>query len=113
MVVAMPPPGAAELAARRTYLPRAVPLVKRIAAVPGDTVCARGAEVTVNGHLAAIRRRSDGVGRPLPWWSGCKKLGRDAYLLLGTSPDSFDGRHFGLTAKGDILGEARLLWPAD
>jgi conjugative transfer signal peptidase TraF len=112
MVAAMPPAGAAELAARRQYLPREVPLVKRIAAVPGDTVCAEDARVTVNGRLVAVRRRSDGLGRPLPWWSGCETLEKDAYLLLGTSPDSFDGRNFGVTAKDEILGYASLLWAA-
>lgn len=112
MVAAMPPPGAAELAARRRYLPREVPLVKKVAAVTGDTVCAEGERVTVNGQLAAVRQRSDGLGQPLPWWSGCVKLGTDAYLLLGASPDSFDGRYFGITARDGILGEVKLLWPA-
>lgn len=112
MVAAMPPPGAAELAARRRYLPREVPLVKRVAAVNGDTVCAEDERVTVNGRLAAVRQRSDGLGQPLPWWSGCVELGTDAYLLLGASPDSFDGRYFGITARDAILGEAKLLWTA-
>ncbi|HET6942116.1 MAG TPA: S26 family signal peptidase [Sphingomicrobium sp.] len=112
MVAAMPPPAAVELAARRRYLPRNVPLVKRVAAVPGDSVCADGERVTVNARLAAVRWRSDGLGRPLPWWSGCVKLGTNAYLLLGTSPDSFDGRYFGATPRDGILGEAKLLWPA-
>jgi conjugative transfer signal peptidase TraF len=113
MVAAVPPLSVAELGARRHYLPRGVLLVKRVAAVPGDIACAKDARVTVNGRLAAVRRRSDNLGRPLPWWSGCVELRSDSYLLLGTSPDSFDGRYFGITPRAGILGEARLFWPAD
>lgn len=110
MVLARVPERWRRLAAIRRYIPINVPLVKRVAAEPGDTVCAAEAIVFVNGRPVAERRRRDGVGRPLPWWNGCVTLRRGALLLLMDAPESFDGRYFGPTARGDIIGEARRLW---
>ena len=98
------------LAARRHYLPANVPLLKRVAAAPGDRVCAFEAWVFVEGRLAAVRRRFDGLGRPVPWWRGCVTLDDGALLLLMDDPASFDGRYFGPTAARAIVGKAEPLW---
>lgn len=98
------------LAGNRRYIPINVPLVKRVAAEPGDSVCARGHEIFVNGRWVAERREADGRGRAMPWWSGCVTLRHGALFLLMDSPDSFDGRYFGPTERADIIGRARLLW---
>src|SRR3546814_4238719 len=55
MVIARLPGEFRMFAARRHYLPANVPLVKRVAAVPGDKVCAVGARIFVNGRLVASR----------------------------------------------------------
>ncbi|WP_255247210.1 S26 family signal peptidase [Sphingopyxis sp. GW247-27LB] len=111
MVIARVPAEFRMFAARRRYLPANVPLVKRVAAMAGDEVCAAGARVTVNGHIVARRLDRDGAGRPMPWWSGCAELAADEYFLLMTdSAASFDGRYFGITEAGDIVGKARLIW---
>jgi conjugative transfer signal peptidase TraF len=110
MVIARLPSEFRALAARRRYLPLAVPLVKRVAAVSGDRVCALGHRITINGEIVAWRRRFDGRGRPMPWWRGCTLLRGGAVLLLMDSPSSFDGRYFGPTLEGDIVGRAHLLW---
>lgn len=110
MVIARPPERYRLLAARRHYLPLNVPLVKRIAAVPGDTVCALGQEIFVNGRWIAERRTRDGKGRLMPWWSGCVTLRHGFLLLLMDSPMSFDGRYFGPTDPRDIVGKVRLIW---
>jgi conjugative transfer signal peptidase TraF len=110
MVVARVPEGWRMFAARRRYIPANVPLVKRVAAVPGDRVCAVGSVILVNDASVAARRPADGGGRPMPGWSGCVTLRNGAHLLLMDSADSFDGRYFGPTRGGDILGEAYLLW---
>ena len=110
-VIAWPPAPARALAAERGYLPSNVPLVKRVAAVRGDRVCAAGEAVFVNGRVEVLRRSVDGVGRPLPWWTGCFDLQEGQYLLLMPgSAASFDGRYFGVTERRDLVGTARLLW---
>lgn len=98
------------LAARRHYLPANVPLIKRVAAAPGNRVCAFEAWVFVEGRIAAVRRRFDGLGRPLPWWRGCTTLEGGAMLLLMDDPASFDGRYFGPVAARTIVGKAVPLW---
>jgi conjugative transfer signal peptidase TraF len=109
--VARPPADARRLAADRRYLPAGVPLVKRVAGVAGDRICARGAHVAVNGRLAAFRRSFDPSGRPMPSWSGCRTLASgEIFLLSSGRPLAFDGRYFGPTSAADIVGRARLLW---
>jgi len=97
-------------AARRHYLPANVPLIKRVAAVSGDRICAKGRLVFVNGEAVAARRRLDAAGRVMPVWHGCKVLRDAQILLLMDAPDSFDGRYFGVTLRRDIIGKAVLLW---
>lgn len=111
MVIAWVPAPARMLAARRHYLPANVPLVKRVAAIAGDTICAVGPLVSVNGRMVAERRRFDPSHRRLPWWEGCVTLGKGELLLLMThAPSSFDGRYFGPTRASDVIGRARLVW---
>jgi conjugative transfer signal peptidase TraF len=110
MVIARVPQRWRTFAARRHYIPANVPLVKRVAAVPGDHICVVGSVILVNGAPVAVGRPVDGRGQPMPGWSGCVTLRNGAHLLLMDSPDSFDGRYFGPTRRGDIVGEAYLLW---
>lgn len=99
------------LAADRHYLPANVPLVKRVAAMPGDRVCARGNLIFVNGKPAAARLKTDALGRVMPWWQGCLRLGANQLLLLMTdSPASFDGRYFGASDSRHLIGRAHPLW---
>lgn len=111
MVVARLPASMRRLAAERHYLPANVPLVKRIAAVEGDHVCAIGEWVFVNGSLRATRLNEDRRGRTMPWWTGCETLGRGRFLLLMSGQaGSFDGRYFGPVGSHQIMGKAVLLW---
>lgn len=109
-VIARLPERARRLAAERHYLPANVPLVKRAAALGGDRVCALGSIISVNGVATVTRRRADPKGRPMPWWSGCRRLAHGHYFLLTEDPLSFDGRYVGVTADAEILGRAELLW---
>lgn len=111
LVLAWAPPAARRLAARRFYLPATVPLVKRVAALAGDTVCADGAAVRINGWQVATRLPADREGRPLPAWSGCRTLGPDqVFLLMAAVPDSFDGRYFGPIGTRAVIGRLVPLW---
>ena len=111
MVIARVPDPWRMMAAQRRYIPANVPLVKRVAAVAGDEVCALGHEIFVNGKWLVERRDADARGRPMKGWSGCVRLrGRQLFLLMPGSPASFDGRYFGVTEGGLVVGKARLLW---
>lgn len=108
LAVARLPLAVRSLSDRRGYVPARVPIIKRVAALPGDYVCARGAVLLVGGR-AVDRQRRDSVGRRLPWWDGCGRLARGV-LLLGEHPESFDGRYFGPVSSDLILGKATPLW---
>ena len=113
MVVALPPPAAARLAAERGYLPRGYPLVKRVAGVAGDGVCARGSRFVVGTRFGVMRLSADRSRRLLPRWTGCRRLLASEVVLLGTAePGSFDSRYFGPVATSLVIGKARLLWAA-
>ncbi|MDT9598622.1 S26 family signal peptidase [Sphingosinicella sp. GR2756] len=110
LVVARVPERYRQLAAERRYLPINVPLVKRVAAAGGDQVCAQGPNIFVNGRRVMERLFVDSAGRKMPLWRGCVRLrGRQLFLLMDT-PASFDGRYFGISEGGDVVGKARLIW---
>ncbi|MGH6820630.1 MAG: S26 family signal peptidase, partial [Methylocella sp.] len=108
-VLARLPGPVRRFAAERHYLPLNVPLVKRVAGVPGDRICARGATIYRNGEPIAVRRMRDARGRLLPGWTGCRRLGADELFLLNAPADSFDGRYFGITQRADVIGKAHKL----
>lgn len=110
MAIARTPTTFRRLAAERRYLPENVPLVKRVAGIAGDRICASGEAVTVNGRRVATRLAKDGSGRPMPWWRGCRVLQAGELFLLMDAPASFDGRYFGISEQTDIVGRAYPLW---
>jgi conjugative transfer signal peptidase TraF len=110
MVVARLPLRTRDLADGRYYLPINVPLVKRVAAIAGDEVCALGTSIYRDGRWIAVRKMVDGKGRTMPRWQGCHILRGGQVFLLMDAPDSFDGRYFGITEPADIIGKARPLW---
>lgn len=111
MVVARVPAHLRALASERGYIPAKVPLVKQVAALSGDTVCALGQEILLNGQQVGERLLADGNGRILPVWQGCVRL-RDGqyFLFMRGIASSFDGRYFGLSEATDIIGRAQPLW---
>jgi len=111
LVVVKPPEPLAAFLADGGYLGRGAPLLKRIAALPGQTVCREGAEVKVEGVTWAEARERDRTGRMLPAWSGCRRL-RDGevFLLNWNEPDSLDGRYFGPLPVSSLAGRAVPLW---
>ena len=63
LVAAMPPPRIASFLARGGFLPRGVPLLKHIAALPGQTACRMGDIVTVDGKTVGLALDRDHLGR--------------------------------------------------
>jgi conjugative transfer signal peptidase TraF len=84
-----------DLADRRGYLPRHRKLVKIVAARVGDAVCRMGPRMWIAGYSAVWSRRTDGEGRPLPAWHGCRVLKAHEVFVLGFHANSFDSRYFG------------------
>lgn len=105
-------PGAwGRMFAERGYLPANVPLLKRIAAVTGSTICRHGAAVAIDGQQQAMALTVDRLGRPMPVWSGCHVLGAaEVFLLIGDHPASLDGRYFGATERAAVVGRAIPIW---
>lgn len=110
MVLVTPPESIADMAARRGYLPRDVPLIKQVAAIGGDHVCAKGDIITVNGDTVAVRQKADSAGRPLPWWQGCRVLSPGEILFLMPAAQSLDGRYFGPLSSVHVIGRLVPLW---
>jgi conjugative transfer signal peptidase TraF len=110
VVVVRLPGNVAQLAASRGYLPQHVPLLKRIAAVAGQSVCSRGGLLAIDGQRVATAREVDFAGRPLHAWSECRALVDDEVLVLSEHPSSFDSRYFGPVRTRQIDGHAIALW---
>lgn len=77
--------------------------IKRVTAMEGDRVCARGRGVIV-GPVHVQRRDSDHNGHELPSWDGCHLLQAGEFFLLGDTQDSFDSRYFGAVKQSQIEG---------
>jgi conjugative transfer signal peptidase TraF len=106
-----PPPQLRRLLAERQYLPTNVPLLKRVAALGGQTVCRIGARVTIDSQLVGKARLTDRQGRALPNWSGCHRLRTgEIFVMNPAAPGSFDGRYFGVLHARDVIGRATPIW---
>lgn len=114
LAVVMPPDDLAGFLDERRYLPRGLPLLKRVLALSGTTVCRNGAEITAYGMKYGQTRERDGQGRPLPVWQGCRKIAEgEAFFMNWDSPDSFDSRYFGPLPLATVVGRAIPLWTTD
>lgn len=113
LVAIAPPAQLSDWLSVRGYLPRGVPLLKRVAAMEGALVCRSGVFVTIDGAPAARTRSADSMGRTLPPWLGCRRLRRGELFLLGASPDSLDGRYFGPLPASAVIGTAHPILTRD
>jgi conjugative transfer signal peptidase TraF len=111
LVAVRPPEPIASYLADGGFLPKGVPLLKHVMALPGQTVCRAGDTVTVDHAEVGTARDRDHLGHPLPRWSGCRVLGpREVFLMNPTVPDSLDGRYFGPLPVTSIVARAIPLW---
>ncbi len=97
----------------RAWLRDDVPLIKPVAALPGEKVCVSDAEVIVAGQKGGPVFSRDYLGLPLPRLRGCFSIRAGSVFPLSTFSDrSFDGRYLGPIHRGDIIGEAVpiILW---
>jgi conjugative transfer signal peptidase TraF len=110
LVAVNPPEPLAIFLADRRYLPRGIPLLKRVLALPGQTVCRDHLAITVDKIEMGAAREHDSRGRPLPIWQGCRVVADgEVFLMNWQSADSFDGRYFGGLPTSAIIGKAEPL----
>jgi len=111
LVAVRPPEPTATFLADGNYLPRKVPMLKRVLALPGQTVCREHLTITVDGIAMGVARERDTRGRPLPVWQGCRVVADgEVFLMNWQSVGSLDGRYFGLLPANAILGRAEPVW---
>jgi conjugative transfer signal peptidase TraF len=111
LLVVMPPEPLATFLDKRRYLPKGVPLLKHVLALPGQTVCRSDRSITVDGVAMGDALDRDHLSRPLPVWHGCRVVaGGDVFLMNRRSGDSLDGRYFGPLHSTAVVGRADPLW---
>jgi len=107
----LPAAGHAYIDAAMPYLRRR-PLLKAVAAGPGDLVCEGATSLTINGRERAPVVARDHADRLLPHWQGCRPLRCDELFVFSARvPNSFDSRYFGPVPRASVLGVYQLAAP--
>ncbi len=111
LVAIQPPDLLAAFLDLNGYLPIGVPMLKRVLALPGQTVCRNGLSIAVDGVDVGQAQERDGRGRPLPAWQGCRLIADgDVFVMNWQSTDSLDSRYFGPLPASAVIGRAVPVW---
>jgi conjugative transfer signal peptidase TraF len=112
-VCLLPDSAASQMASERGYLPPGLcrgglaPLLKRITAIPGDTVLLTDERVCVNDACLPNSRTlsNDSAGRPLIHYPhGSYRVSPGEYWLFSTNKErSFDSRYFGPVPESAVV----------
>ncbi|WP_067733905.1 S26 family signal peptidase [Novosphingobium naphthalenivorans] len=111
LVAVTPQRPLADFMVERGYLGRGVPLMKHVAALPGQTVCRLRSTITVDGMPLGDVLDRDRKGRRLPVWQGCRRIAVGTVFLMNSAVrDSLDGRYFGPISARTIIGRATPIY---
>ena len=111
LVVIAPPPELATFLAVRGYLPKGVPLLKRVLAVARQTVCRDRPDILAYGVSVGRARDRDRAGRELPVWQGCRRIADgELFLMNWDTPDSVDSQVLRAAAAHSVIGRALPVW---
>ena len=111
LVAIQPPDLLAAFLDLNGYLPIGVPMLKRVLALPGQTVCRNGLTIAVDGIDVGQAQERDGRGRPLPVWHGCRVIADgNVFVMNWQSADSLDSRYFGPLPASGVIGKAIPVW---
>jgi conjugative transfer signal peptidase TraF len=111
LVAIMPPAALGKFLVARGYIGAGVPLLKHVAALPGQKVCRHGVAVSIDGIVLANALSDDRRGRSLPVWQGCQHIAHNHIFLMNSAiRDSFDGRYFGALPSRAIIGRAMPIY---
>lgn len=111
LVAVQPPEPLATFLDLNGYLPAGVPMLKRVLALPGQTVCRSGLAISIDEVAVGEAKDHDKRGKPLPKWQGCRVVGDgELFLMNWQSDDSLDGRYFGFLPASAVIGRALPVW---
>ncbi len=111
LVAVRPPEPLATFLDLNGYLPIGVPMLKRVLALPRQTVCRKGLTISVDGIDIGEALSRDSRSRSLPAWQGCRVVGTDELFLMNwQSQASLDGRYFGPVPHSSVMGKALPVW---
>jgi conjugative transfer signal peptidase TraF len=114
LVAVQPPEPLATFLADGNYLPRNVPMLKRVRALSGQIFCRDHFAIAVDKIEVGAAHEHDSRGRPLPIWQGCRVVADgEVFLMNWQSADSLDGRYFGVLPTSAIIGRATPLWTGE
>lgn len=110
LAVVTPPDDVAMFLSAGGYLPLGVPLIKPVAALPGQQVCRTAVAITIDGKAVGTAREQDRLHRPLPVWEGCRIVSaNEIFFMNADRGDSLDGRYFGPLPASSVIGRAAPL----
>jgi conjugative transfer signal peptidase TraF len=111
LVAVQPPEPLATFLDLNGYLPAGVPMLKRVMAIPGQTVCRSGLTVSVEAIEMGAAQDRDSRDRPLPNWQGCHVVSEgELFVMNWQSAASLDGRYFGFLPASSVIGRALPVW---
>jgi type IV secretory pathway protease TraF len=104
MLVVLPVP-----ASVRPWHSRLLPVLKPVAGIPGDVICAVDDILYVNdADFGPILREAH--GQPLPHFTGCLVVQDDEVFLASAVPQSLDSRYDGPVTVEALTAHALPLW---
>lgn len=91
--------------------PKAIPFIKRIIALPGDSVDIKNGEVRING----VKLNEPYIKGPPNYTYHLSKIPENEYFVLGDNRANSEDSHLGWTVpRQNIIGKAWLsIWPLD
>ena len=111
LVSFMTPPAAAPYVDRHLAMLRRTPVLKALAAGPGDFVCTASGRLVIDGQVMAAVAAKDPRGVRLPQWNGCRRLRAGEWFAFSDRvPNSFDSRYFGPISADQVIAAYRPLW---
>ena len=114
LVAIRPPDSLATFLDLYGYLPARAMMLKRVLALPGQTLCRNGLMLSVDAIDMGEARDRSGRGRAAPELSGLPRRRRGRNLVKNwQSANSLEGRYFGFLPASAIVGRARPGWTSE
>ena len=111
VVAFMAPAAAGPYVERHLAILHRTPVLKTLAAGPGDFVCSSSGRLVIDGQVVAAVAAKDPRGVRLPQWDECRRLRAGEWFAFSDRvPNSFDSRYFGPIRTDQVIAAYRPLW---